>query len=187
MGANRKNEVPATSTCTTSCVAPIIGVAGHFRQPGQLPQYATRKKKPLIAEGMGAAFKRGFVDEKKELVLPYPPSVNHYWMHTGRGCYLGKRGKIFRAEVAFLAHATWGDMVLPFTGRLSITIVAHPPDNRRRDVDNILKALLDALQHAGVYKDDNQVKLLTVGMGDVDKANPRVVVSFSGVPNNANL
>jgi crossover junction endodeoxyribonuclease RusA len=31
------------------------------------------------------------------------------------------------------------------------------PDKRRRDLDNILKALLDGLTHSGVWGDDSQV------------------------------
>jgi crossover junction endodeoxyribonuclease RusA len=39
----------------------------------------------------------------------------------------------------------------------------HPPDNRRRDADNVQKSVLDALQHAGVFWDDSQVVwLLTI-------------------------
>jgi len=37
---------------------------------------------------------------------------------------------------------------------------AFPPDRRRRDLDNIAKPVLDALEHAGVYLDDSQIDLL---------------------------
>lgn len=30
----------------------------------------------------------------------------------------------------------------------------YPPDNRRRDLDNLLKATLDAMEKSGLYKDD---------------------------------
>lgn len=41
--------------------------------------------------------------------------------------------------------------------RLALEVFAHPPDKRRRDIDNILKCLCDGLQHAGVYEDDCQI------------------------------
>ena len=41
--------------------------------------------------------------------------------------------------------------------RLSLFICAFPPDKRHRDLDNILKALEDSLQHAEVYKNDYQI------------------------------
>jgi len=42
-------------------------------------------------------------------------------------------------------------------GPLAIRIDIAPPDERRRDCDNVQKAVLDALQHAGLFWDDSQV------------------------------
>jgi len=36
------------------------------------------------------------------------------------------------------------------------------PDRRRRDLDNLLKSLLDAITHAGIWDDDSQVKHLEI-------------------------
>jgi crossover junction endodeoxyribonuclease RusA len=47
-------------------------------------------------------------------------------------------------------------------GPLEVEVEVHPPDNRRRDIDNVQKALLDALQHGGVYADDSQIVRLTI-------------------------
>ena len=44
-----------------------------------------------------------------------------------------------------------------FKGKLRVEIEAWRPDNRRRDLDNLLKATLDGLAHAGVYEDDSQI------------------------------
>lgn len=51
--------------------------------------------------------------------------------------------------------------VKPYTGRLMLIISVHPPDNRRRDLDNILKALLDAMEGM-LYEDDSQIDELLI-------------------------
>ena len=45
--------------------------------------------------------------------------------------------------------------------KLSVSIKAHPPDKRKRDLDNILKPLLDACQ-GWLFDDDSQIEELTV-------------------------
>ena len=44
---------------------------------------------------------------------------------------------------------------------MRVEIEVSPPDKRRRDLDNTLKAILDALQ-PWVYQDDSQVVELVV-------------------------
>jgi crossover junction endodeoxyribonuclease RusA len=44
---------------------------------------------------------------------------------------------------------------------------AFPPDRRRRDLDNLQKPVLDALEHAGIYEDDSQIDLLLTRRRDV--------------------
>ncbi|NBW23084.1 MAG: RusA family crossover junction endodeoxyribonuclease, partial [Caulobacteraceae bacterium] len=39
---------------------------------------------------------------------------------------------------------------------------AFPPDKRKRDLDNVLKSLLDALTHANVWDDDSQIDDLRI-------------------------
>jgi crossover junction endodeoxyribonuclease RusA len=41
-------------------------------------------------------------------------------------------------------------------------VYLYPPDKRKRDVDNVLKPLLDALEHANVYENDSQIDKLYV-------------------------
>jgi crossover junction endodeoxyribonuclease RusA len=60
-------------------------------------------------------------------------------------------------------------------------VLAYPPDHRRRDLDNLAKAILDALQHAGVYGNDCQVKLLTLAMMDTDTINPRAEITIGAL------
>jgi crossover junction endodeoxyribonuclease RusA len=91
--------------------------------------------------------------------MPYPPSVNHYYLPTSTGVILGLKGKKYRRDVILLLSKyknLCGDK------RLNITINVFPPDKRKRDIDNILKCTLDTLQHAKVFNDDSQIDMLTV-------------------------
>jgi crossover junction endodeoxyribonuclease RusA len=45
---------------------------------------------------------------------------------------------------------------------VSVEIDVFPPDKRVRDLDNILKPLLDAMTAAGCWHDDSQVANLRV-------------------------
>lgn len=90
-----------------------------------------------------------------DLTLPWPPSVNSYW-RTFRGrMIISAKGRDYRKSVLQqIADATCNKRV---EGNLKVTIEAWRPDKRRRDLDNLFKAALDALAHAGVYDDDSQI------------------------------
>lgn len=105
-----------------------------------------------------------------ELTLPWPPSVNTYWRHPTRGALAGRHliseeGRRYRRLIAdhvFVKHVR-----SKYAGRLAVTILAFPPDKRRRDLDNILKALLDSITHAGVIEDDSLIDDLRIVRGPV--------------------
>lgn len=100
------------------------------------------------------------------LELPYPPSVNHYWGQSGNRRFIGKKGVAFRAAV--LNAATEAD-ANPLEGRLSVHIELFPPDRRKRDLDNVLKSLLDACEHAGCYENDSQIDEIHIVRKEVIK------------------
>ena len=89
--------------------------------------------------------------------LPWPPSINRYYRHVGFRTLISREGRAFRRNVCALLAGGRGPMVV---GRLALCMDAFPPDRRVRDLDNIQKPVLDAMQHAGVYRDDSQVDLL---------------------------
>ena len=94
-----------------------------------------------------------------ELNLPYPPSVNHYWGQMGNRRFVGKAGVLFRQEVKIMALKRTQSL---YNERLSVKVYLHPPDKRKRDIDNVLKSLLDAMEHANVYENDSQIDKLCI-------------------------
>lgn len=89
-----------------------------------------------------------------ELELPFPPSINHYFSYYQGRPVLSKDARTYRHQVRRIAIAKG---IKPMMGPLAIRIDIYPPDNRRRDIDNCFKSVLDALQHAGAFWDDSQI------------------------------
>jgi len=98
-----------------------------------------------------------------ELELPYPPSVNHYYRHVGRRTLISREGRRFRDRVVAIL-ASMG--IRPVDGPVELRIEVYPPDRRRRDLDNAMKAIWDSLEHGGAYHDDSQVTKVTAEMLD---------------------
>jgi len=103
------------------------------------------------------------------MTLPYPPSVNHYWRRVGPRTLISREGRTFRKNVCALLSPGNGNgpRKPPYGGRIALAMDAFPPDRRRRDLDNIQKPVLDALEHAGVYEDDSQIDLLVTRRREV--------------------
>jgi crossover junction endodeoxyribonuclease RusA len=114
------------------------------------------------------------------LTLPYPPTVNNYWKSRviRRGTryivsiYVSEEGQHYQETVRHVLNG-----VPKFTEQVRVQILVQPPDQRTRDLDNILKCLLDALTKAGVWNDDSQIdSLLVVRGGQVDGGSVLVFV-----------
>jgi crossover junction endodeoxyribonuclease RusA len=95
--------------------------------------------------------------------LPWPPSVNHYWRMFKHRMIISKAGREYRKEV----RSTYGVLsgqAFKEHDRLDVVIEAYPPDRRRRDLDNVLKAILDGMGYQGacIYPDDSQIDRLTI-------------------------
>lgn len=108
------------------------------------------------------------------LTLPWPPSVNHIWrMVTIKGnarMLVSKEGRKYRATVGRIvmaAIALGRNDSAALEGCIAVEIEAFPPDRRARDLDNTLKALLDAIKHAGVIIDDCYIDEIRIRRGPV--------------------
>jgi crossover junction endodeoxyribonuclease RusA len=106
------------------------------------------------------------MSKQRTYQLPWPPSINHYWKTSRNGGrHISKAGVAFREEVCFDLRGVQTTL----TGRLAVHIEAMPPDRRVRDLDNLLKPTLDALEHARVYENDNQIDQLRIDRLPVHK------------------
>ncbi|WP_227656670.1 RusA family crossover junction endodeoxyribonuclease [Aeromonas caviae] len=106
------------------------------------------------------------------VTLPWPPSTNRIWRNVAVSgkprTLLSQEGRVYRkaAADACLVAKLSGKQI---SDRLALRLVVQPPDRRARDLDNTVKAVQDALTHAGVWLDDSQIDRLLVERGPVVK------------------
>jgi crossover junction endodeoxyribonuclease RusA len=112
--------------------------------------------------------------EPLNIHLPFPPTVNTYY-RTFRGRMLiSKKGREYKkiVEAECLRQRVHGKRL---ACRLFVEVFAYPPDKRKRDLDNMLKPLLDSLAGAGVFVNDSQIDDLRIVRGHQDKPGKVVV------------
>ena len=90
---------------------------------------------------------------EKVYLFRYPPSVNRLWRYTARGVYRTKQYRAYLDECALLHKSSDP----PFDAPVRCEILASPPDNRVRDLDNLAKCLLDTLQHINAITNDHLI------------------------------
>jgi crossover junction endodeoxyribonuclease RusA len=93
------------------------------------------------------------------LTLPYPPTVNHYWCVGNGHIYVSAQGKAYVRQVKRILEGA-----PKVKGKLQVTVLVSPPDRRERDIDNILKCLLDSITRSGVWKSDSHIVVLMMYM-----------------------
>lgn len=90
------------------------------------------------------------------LELKWPPTTNKYYRHVGRVTKLSQDGRRYREAAMYLTDVQFDEPV-------SVQIALYPPKNFKRwDVDNRAKAVLDALEYAGILSDDSLVHRLVL-------------------------
>lgn len=116
------------------------------------------------------------------LTVPLPPSVNHYWRsvpatrNRRARVLISEGGRIFKRSCQLAALA---QVRKPLETDLSLAAVVYF-QNRRRDLDNCLKPLLDALQGAA-YLNDRQIAHIEMRR-EIDRDRPRVELTLTPLP-----
>lgn len=133
----------------------------------------TQASKPSAARhGPIAGGDRAGDADSVRLTLPIPPSTNHaYANRRGGGRLLSRAGREYKQHASALARMQGARL---HRGEVSVRATVYFAD-RRRDLDNAAKLLLDSLKGA-CFVDDIQVAHLELWRG-LDRGNPRCEVA----------
>jgi crossover junction endodeoxyribonuclease RusA len=92
-------------------------------------------------------------------------SQNQYYMHSlkkGSSVFLSSKGREYREKLREKLP------LQKIEGRVKLEIIAFFKDNRKRDLDNINKPLIDALKNFVIEDDDQIFELImkkSIGVG----------------------
>ena len=89
---------------------------------------------------------------KTIIELPYPPSVNRIWR-------VGKNKRVYKDPaytkwIEVCQYMIFAKKTVPVLGNYRLLIEAKKPDKRKRDIDNIIKAISDVLETCGIVEND---------------------------------
>lgn len=100
------------------------------------------------------------------LELPFPPSVNGIWRAAKGRHYCSPRYQAWKTEAGFLARSQ--ARTARVSGPYAVQLNFVRPDRRRRDLDNLLKSVIDLLRDLSITDDDSecqQIDAKWVGQG----------------------
>lgn len=144
-------------------------------------------------------------DKLHEIIeLPWPPSVNMVYRsfamlvhakYPGRGVIRAQNGKLYRASSRviiseegrnyfdYVAALMKQSKPLQFgKARLKVVIRVHAKDRRARDLGNLDKVLMDALEKAEVFTNDSQIDIQEFVRGQVcPSKNARVIIELTEI------
>ena len=112
------------------------------------------------------------------LSLPYPVSANRMY-RAGKGrVYKSDAYKTWQAE----AHVAWLQQknqlsVKRVDGRYLLLLEATPPDQRNRDIDNLVKSVSDFLQMEGIISNDRLATGIQISWADPSHTRAGVFVT----------
>lgn len=152
----------------------------HLNRHGIKRQFALDQQKHKRDADLRAKLKKANTEDlerNSEIILSceigmIPPSVNHYWVTSGKRRFLSDRARNFHDLVRAIVPAR------QTSERLKLDVTFHFPNQQCRDIDNYLKATIDSLVKCGLCIDDEQFDVLVVKRGDIVKGGLiRLIVS----------
>jgi Holliday junction resolvase RusA-like endonuclease len=124
--------------------------------------------------------------------LPFPVSVNSYWQIAGRRLIKTKRARAYIMEVTlyWLNAKMLGAQAFGEDETLALSIAVHYPIRRGPDcdIDNLSKVLIDAMETAGIYQNDRQIRFVQISREEAkDKTVGSVRVNIKACPHEMEL
>ena len=113
-----------------------------------------------------------------QVTLPYPPSVNGIWRHAGKKSYLTAKAKDWKLSAAWAVKAALLSGSKPVMGPFNVHLEVGRPDKRKRDLDNLIKVVLDSVKDGGAIRDDSDAQSIHAQWVD-DLKGVRVTVTSS--------
>jgi len=112
--------------------------------------------------------------------IPYPPTANTYYRMSRGRMYLTAKGEKFKTDCVHLMMSKRFPRAM--IGDVHVEIHVFPPDYRKRDIDNIIKPVLDAMQDYGVFEStDEQISSLRVQRRAICTPYGRAELTVSGM------
>lgn len=106
------------------------------------------------------------------LELPFPPTNNHLTT-VARGRRISSaKCRQYRSAALAAIGSQYGR---PITDRLAVTVDLYAPTRAKRDIDNYVKAVLDAITVAQIWEDDSQIDQLVINRRPVIKGGKCIV------------
>lgn len=92
--------------------------------------------------------------------LPYPVTVNKMYTNIpGVGRVKTKQYRTWHKQAK---DSLWGQKIDFIPGNVQVTISVKRPDNRKRDIDNLAKGILDFLVKNKIIDDDRHIQRLVI-------------------------
>ena len=109
--------------------------------------------------------------------IPVPPSVNAAYRVVNNRPILSKEAREYRS----LIWSDYGTKNGFGKEKISVVIYATLGNKIRRDLDNLCKVSLDALQHAGWYDSDFSIDDLHIIRLKPNKIDPHLLITITEI------
>ena len=107
-----------------------------------------------------------------------PPSVNHLYKYGNKRAYISAEARTWQKYAAAAMKLNYNKNAVPSGAPVKVKIRFITSDNRRWDIDNRLKSLLDCLMKAGIILDDSQVHALDMRRENIKEAKVQTFIEL---------